>query len=133
MNFQWLDLLAWADEWSSRPTIERYPQVHYRAVISRAYYAVYHSAEELARTLGLPSTASASDHFRVRKFFENRGRVAQQLSIALNRLYRWRISADYVIDPQDDVTIDAKTVAQQALAVAHRAMAMIENLQRKVV
>jgi hypothetical protein len=69
----------------------------------------------------------------VRKFFENRGRVAQQLSIALNRLYRWRISADYVIDPQDDVTIDAKTVAQQALAVAHRAMAMIENLQRKVV
>jgi hypothetical protein len=31
------------------------------------------------------------------------------------------------------VTIDAKTVAQQALAVAHRAMAMIENLQRKVV
>lgn len=133
MNFQWRDLLTWADEWSSKPTIDHYPDVHYRAVISRAYYAVYHSAEELARTLGLPATSSASDHFRVRKFFENRGRVANQLSISLNRPYRWRISADYIIDPQDDVTIDAKHVAQQALAVAHKAIAMVENLQKKVV
>lgn len=131
MNFQWRDLLTWADEWSTKPAIDSYPAVHYCAVISRAYYAVYHSAAELAHTLGLPSTSSASDHFRVRKFFENRGSVAKQLSIALNRLYRWRISADYIIDPQDDVTIDAKLVAQHALAVAHKAMAMIENLQRK--
>jgi uncharacterized protein (UPF0332 family) len=131
MNFQWADFLALATEWVNNPTSSSYPQALYRSVISRAYYAVYHSAEELAYTLGLQFTSSASDHFRLRKFYENRGRVAKQLSLFLYDLYRLRISADYVLDVEDDVARDPQRAAQRALEAAHKAQAVIEYLQPK--
>ena len=128
MNFAWHEYLALADEWANSPNSSHYPQALYRSIISRAYYAVYHRAEELALALGVQSTASASDHYRVRTFFAERGRVARQLSLLLRDLYHLRIGADYVIDEDHIVTSDAQTAAQQAINMAHKALSMIEHL-----
>lgn len=128
MNFEWNEYLALATEWANNPDSSRYPQALYRSVISRAYYAVYHQAEELAVTLGVQSTASASDHYRVRTFFADRGRVARQLSLLLRDLYQLRIGADYVISGLDIVTRDAQLAARQALDMAHKALSIIEHL-----
>ena len=108
-----------------------YPQATYRSVISRAYYAVFHASFALTQTLGLESTQSAGDHYRVRKFFENRGRVAGQLSQLLRSLYDFRVSADYTIQAGNPVSEDARPIAQQVLLDAHKAMTMIEYLQAK--
>lgn len=54
------------------------------------------AAFDTAQDLGLEATRSATDHYRLRKFFESRGRVAAQLSLALRTLYDLRISADKV-------------------------------------
>lgn len=128
MNFEWDEYLALATEWANNPDGSRYPQALYRSIISRAYYTVYHRAEQLALTLGLQSTASASDHYRVRTFFADRGRAARQLSLILRDLYHLRIGADYVIDERDIVTRDAQTAAQQALDMANKAILVLEHL-----
>lgn len=128
MNFEWDEYLALATEWANNPDSSRYPQALYRSVISRGYYAVYHQAEELAVTLGVQSTASASDHYRVRTFFADRGRVARQLSLLLRDLYQLRIGADYVISERDIVTRDAQLAAQQALDMARKALSIIAQL-----
>lgn len=77
MNFEWSEYLALATEWANNADGSRYPQALYRSIISRAYYATYHRTEELAQALGLQSTSSASDHYRLRTFFADRGRVAR--------------------------------------------------------
>ncbi len=128
MSFEWNEYLALATEWANNPDSSRYPQALYRSVISRAYYAVYHQAAELAVTLGVQSTASASDHYRVRTFFADRGRVARQLSLLLRDLYQLRIGADYVISERDIVTRDAQLASQQALDMARKALSIIDLL-----
>ena len=128
MNFEWDEYLALATEWANNPGGSRYPQALYRSIISRAYYAVYHRAEELALALGVQSTASASDHYRVRTFFADRGRAARQLSLLLRDLYHLRIGADYVINEREVVTRDPQIAAQQALDMANKAILVIEHL-----
>ncbi len=80
MNFWWKDYLAVAIAWLPEAANNSYAEAVYRSAISRAYYAVFHAAFDTAQALGMQATRSASDHFRLRKFFEGRGRVAAQLS-----------------------------------------------------
>ena len=115
----------------SEAATHRYPEAVYRSAISRAYYAVFHAALDVAQDLGLQATRSATDHYRLRKFFESRGRVAAQLSLALRTLYDLRISADYEIDKQDLVTSDAQAAAQQAIDTAQKALLVVEYLVRR--
>ena len=67
----------------------------------------------------------------MRKFFENRGRVAAQLSQKLRSLYDWRVSADYSIAAGNPVTEDGQAIAQQTLLDAHKAMELIGYLRPK--
>ena len=129
MNFLWKDYLALAVTWLPEAAASNYPAAVYRSAISRAYYAVFHAAFDTAQELGMQATRSASDHYRLRKFFEGRGRVAAQLSLALRTLYDLRISADYEIDAQDLVTSDTQTAAQQAINTAQKALQVIEYLK----
>ena len=129
--FQWSHYLALADEWITNAATSQHPEAIYRSLISRAYYAVFHASFDLAQTLGLENTQSASDHYRVRKFFENRGRVAAQLSQKLRSLYDWRVSADYSIEAGNPVTEDGQAIAKQTLLDAHKAMELIGYLQPK--
>lgn len=123
--FQWSEYLALANEWMANAAASQHPEAVYRSLISRAYYAVFHASADLAQTLGLESTQSASDHYRVRKFFENRGRVAAQLSQKLRSLYDWRVSADYSIEAGNPVTENALAIAQQTLLDANKAIELI--------
>ena len=128
MNFLWKDYLLVATEWVAAATASSHPHAVYRSAISRAYYAAFHAAFTLAQSLGMEDTSSASDHYRVRKFFERRGRGGQQLSLLLRSLYDLRISADYVVDPYDQISVEPQTSAQRALDMAYRALATVEYL-----
>lgn len=68
--FEWSHYLALADEWLTNAATSQHPEAVYRSLISRAYYAVFPASFDLAQTLGLENTQSASAHYRVRKFFE---------------------------------------------------------------
>lgn len=94
-EFDWRHFLFLAGEWYANPATSQYTEALYRSISSHAYYAAYHVAEEIARQLGMEATLSASDHYRVRQFYTNRGRLANQLSTILRDLYRLRIDADY--------------------------------------
>ena len=131
MNFLWKDYLLLAGVWKDEATTSSYPEAVYRSAISRAYYAVFHAAFDAAQNLGMQATRSASDHYRLRKFFEGRGRIAAQLSFALRTLYDLRISADYEINEHDLVTSNAQAAAQQALDTAHQALQVIEYLKSR--
>jgi hypothetical protein len=86
---------------------------------------------DVAQDLGLQTTRSASDHYRVRKFFATRGRVAAQLNYTMMALYNLRISADYEIIEGDLVTDDPQAAAQKALELAQKAMQSIAYLKPK--
>lgn len=130
-TFAWDDFLALAVEWQTYAAASHYPIAVYRSSISRAYYAVFHAAFELAATLGLPSKRSGVDHYHLRKFFERRGRVATQLSATLRSLYDLRISADYERQTYNPVTTDAQAATAEAIRLAQLAMQLIANLQGK--
>lgn len=55
-TFGWDEFLTLAVEWQSNAMTSRYPVAVYRSSISRAYYAIFHAAFDLATTLGLQST-----------------------------------------------------------------------------
>lgn len=131
MSFVWKDFLLLADGWVGNTTERTYADALYRSAISRAYYTAYHTAYELAVELGMQPTSSASDHFRVRKFFENRGRVARQVSSRLYDLYDLRISADYEISANSVVTKNAQAAAQRAVEMSHKVLEMVEFLQSR--
>lgn len=132
MNFAWQDFLRLAEEWGAMAA-PRYPEALYRSLISRAYYAIFHESADLAQAMGLTITRSASDHYRLRQFFgeRGRGRVAGQLAFILRTLYDMRASADYEIDPNDSVTNSTHLAARDALDLAHQAMQMIGYLRKK--
>lgn len=131
MNFGWKDFLLLATEWIDNATGSNYPEALYRSVISRAYYAAYHTAYELALNLGMQPTSSASDHYRVRKFFENRGRLARQLSHRLYDLYDLRITADYEISADNPIANNAQAAAQRAIETASKVFEIVTFLQSR--
>jgi uncharacterized protein (UPF0332 family) len=131
MNFSWNDYLSLAMMWGANLEGNAYPHAIYRSLISRVYYAVFHAAVDVAQDLGLQTTRSASDHYRVRKFFATRGRVAAQLNHTMMALYNLRISADYEIIEGDLVTDDPQAAAQKALELAQKAMQSIAYLKPK--
>jgi hypothetical protein len=64
-EFDWQHFLALAGEWYANPTTSHYAEALYRSISSRAYYAAYHAAEKCAIQLGMETTSSASDHYRM--------------------------------------------------------------------
>lgn len=131
MDFTWNDFLELANEWQGNAVNSKRPLSLYRSIASRAYYAVFHQAFALAKESGLQSTTSASDHFHLRKFFENRGRNARQLSLHLRDLYDLRIDADYSLTAIAFSPEKAAASAQRSIEKAARAMAMIEHLRAR--
>lgn len=129
--FAWDDFLSLAVEWQANAAASHYPAAVYRSSISRAYYAVFHAAFDLAATLGLQSTGAGVDHYHLRKFFERRGRMAAQLSAILRSLYDLRISADYERQARNPVTTDAPVATAEAIRLAQQAMQWLANLQAK--
>ena len=130
-DFDWQHFLALAGEWYATPTTDQYAEALYRSISSRAYYAAYHAAEECAIQLGMETTSSASDHYRVRHFYTNRGRLANQLSVILRDLYRLRIDADYESDKTEMTISNPHAAAQRALALSTRASQLLTHLQPK--
>jgi uncharacterized protein (UPF0332 family) len=129
--FDWPHFLALAGEWYANPAMTQYAEALYRSISSRAYYAAYHAAEEVAVALGMEVTSSASDHYRVRHFYTSRGRLASQRSIILRDLYRLRSDADYEHDKTEMTINDPNAAARRALALSTRAIQLLAHLQTK--
>lgn len=71
-------------------------EVHWRAAISRAYYAAFHQARDFLQSLGFDVPRSDTAHAFLWRRLENSGhKTLQQAGTALVQLRRQRNRADY--------------------------------------
>lgn len=97
MSFDWTDFLALAEALESAPDLPGPPEAALRSAVSRAYYAAFHCAMNVASEEGFDPSGSGSDHrnvplhFRRHKTNDTRCKIA----LELDRLRDNRRKADY--------------------------------------
>jgi len=127
MSFKWTDYLDFASrlyDAPEAPELAELEEASLRSAASRAYYATFHCALDLACREGFHPTGSGADHFSVQKHFRSRGieeelhgEVARELKLLWDR----RKEVDYQ-DRFDD------RPSSQAYWAVNLATSIIENL-----
>ena len=126
MSFNWADYLRFAESLVSTPSSPGPEEAALRAAISRAYYAAFCSARNLAESRGEMTRARRStDHRLVIDHFQDAPEfVRQQIGADLSRLRRFRNNADY-----DDRLKDTPlTLAQLSVSIAHGILTALGSL-----
>ncbi|MCX7707647.1 MAG: hypothetical protein N2204_06545 [Anaerolineae bacterium] len=126
MSFNWADYLTLAEALMNDPRTPGPEEASLRTAISRAYYAAYRSALNLALSRGeITPVGSASDHVLVINHFRNANdRVKQKIGANLSRLRSNRNQADY-----DDVLSGRPAAtAQSSVALARNVLAALDSL-----
>jgi len=98
MSFDWVDLLRLAEALESAPDSPGPPEAALRSAVSRAYYAAFHCALNLASKEGFVPSYSGDDHQKVQAHFRNSSPSDsnhRKIAVELGRLYRNRCAADY--------------------------------------
>jgi uncharacterized protein (UPF0332 family) len=115
MSFDWAEFLTLADALLRNPDSPGPEEASLRSAISRAYYAAFCSARNLARDRReITPTGSARDHLLVKKHFEaSPDRTRRKIGINLGRLRNYRNMADY-----RDSLSRATPMAQSSVALA---------------
>lgn len=127
MSFNWTDYLDFASRLYEAPEAPELPELEeasFRSAASRAYYATFHCALDLACREGFRPTHSGTDHLEVRKHFRSRGREEElhgEVARELKLLWDRRKEADYR-DRFDDPP------SSQAYWAVNLATSIIENL-----
>jgi len=124
MSFNWLDYLALAKFIKDNPdTYSHISEAAYRASVSRAYYAVFRSALNMARKEGFKPSWTGDDHIRIRTFLRESAAAPtaikqnrRKASVELDRLCDFRRSADY----DDKIRGEVKHLATNAINMADR-------------
>lgn len=120
MSFYWSEYLDLADELLEEGKGTPRNEAKLRSAISRAYYAVYNTADKYAASKGIRGfhrTRGGSRHKDlIKRFLESRAKGHKQLGSNLNRLHNQRIDADYHFNYRSsrDLTFQAKTSVSQA-------------------
>jgi hypothetical protein len=119
MSFDWADYLKLAEALARDPNAPGPAEASLRTAISRAYYAAYRSALNLAVKRGELAVAGlASDHTLVINHFRDASdRTRQKIGANLSRLRGNRNKAGY-----DDV------LTGQPAAIAHSSVAFARNV-----
>jgi uncharacterized protein (UPF0332 family) len=126
MSFDWTQFLELAEALESDPDLPGPREAALRSAVSRAYYAAFNCAVDLACREGFVPRYSGADHSRVRAHFRDNGssdKVRGHISTQLGRLYKRRCEADYrpSIDRPD-------YLAQYAISMARSVMADLWSL-----
>lgn len=125
MSFNWLNYLDFAKHIKNNPNVfESISEAAYRAATSRAYYAVFKYALNLAKREGFQPSNTGDDHIKIQKYFReskiNNNR--RKASVQLVRLYEFRRKADY----EDEFNMQPINLAKYAIGMADK---FIEYLQ----
>jgi uncharacterized protein (UPF0332 family) len=126
MSFDWADYLRLAESLVSNPNSPGPEEAALRAAISRAYYAAFCSARNLAESRGEMIRARRStDHWQVIDHFQDTPEfVRQQIGADLGRLRRFRNNADY----DDRLKDPPLTVARLSVSIAHGILNALNSL-----
>jgi len=97
MSFDWTDFLTLAEALKSAPDSPGPPEAALRSSVSRAYYAAFHYAMNVAREEGYTPSSSGDDHKNVQAHFRHYKPtdVRRKIALDLDRLRNNRSKADY--------------------------------------
>jgi uncharacterized protein (UPF0332 family) len=97
MSFIWADFLTLAASLQQNPTIPGPEEASLRTAISRAYYAAFRSARDLAQAKeGFLPSGTGQYHGRVQQHFRNQtDHIHRKIGADLGRLCDNRRKADY--------------------------------------
>lgn len=125
MSFDWNDFLIFARSLERDPLVPGPDEAAVRSAASRAYYAAFHLAIELAETEGFSRKRTGDDHVEIRRYYRNhqptnksRLKIAQELE----RLHNKRREADY------HSQISSPHLATYAIGMAEQIIALLESL-----
>ncbi len=126
MIFNWRDLWLLADALMRNPNSPGPEEGALRSAVSRAYYAAFCSARNVARERGeFTPTSSVKDHHLVRKHFGNSSHsVRRKISADLGRLRRRRNQADY----HDTLDGEPISLAQSSVTIARNVLDALDAL-----
>lgn len=126
MIFDWTDLWVLANALMRDPSSPGPEEGALRSAISRAYYAAFCNARNLARDRGeFTPTGSGRDHQLVREHFENSScQIRRKISADLDRLRDNRNRADY----NDVLNSNPVSLAQSSVAIAKNVLDALASL-----
>jgi uncharacterized protein (UPF0332 family) len=128
MSFNWLDFLTLSEKLQSDPEIFGLREASLRSAISRAYYAAFQYAMNLAKLEGYLPKHTGDDHIAVQKFFRDytpKNYSRRKIAVELDRLRDQRRLADY----EENLHRDANIPAQIAISLAKNVIANVDSLQ----
>lgn len=119
MSFDWVEFLTLAEALQSDPDSPGPPEAALRSAVSRAYYAAFHCALNVASEEGFDSSGSGDDHRNVQRHFRHHktNSTRQKIAIELDRLRNNRSKADY-----------EDTLSSRAESLAHLTINMARNV-----
>ena len=125
MAFNWGQFLALAEGWYGSPPSEL-EEAAYRAIISRAYYAAFKSASDVAIQHSDYRAVGTNEHENIRTYFYEspemrRGRIGKNL----NQLRIMRNDADYK-NPYPNPNIHKE--AQLAIYYAREVLDLLKEI-----
>ena len=126
MSFDWGEFLQFAKGLNSDPMVPGPQEAALRSATSRAYYAAYHSALDVAKAEGFYPRSGGQDHYNVRKHFREHlpSKDRSKISTQLDRLYDLRLKADY----DDSLDRQPTSLASHAIGIADRILNMLDSL-----
>jgi len=126
MSFHWSDYLTLAESLVTDPAAPGPREATLRAAISRAYYAAFCSARNLAKSRGeIVTTQTASEHGLVIAHFRGSSEpIRRRIGADLGRLRKHRNSADY----DDRLAGDPLATAKLSVVTARNVLAALSTL-----
>lgn len=126
MSFHWGDYLTLAESLVSDPAAPEPREAALRAAISRAYYAAFCSARNLAKSQGeIVPTRTASEHELVIVHFRGSSDPRRRrIGADLGRLRKYRNNADY----DDQLAGDPLAKAKLSVATARNVLTALGSL-----
>jgi uncharacterized protein (UPF0332 family) len=127
MSFDWAEFLTLAEALQSAPDSPGPQVAALRTAASRAYYAAFHCAVDLALGEGFELTHRGEDHKRIQDYFRNYkppSPLRRKISLELNRLYNHRREADY----DNNLKRQPGSLAAQAIGMARDVLNKLGSL-----
>jgi uncharacterized protein (UPF0332 family) len=127
MSFDWTEFLTFAEALRSSPDSPGPAEAALRSAASRAYYAAFHQALNVARKEGFVPSYQKDDHRAIRAYFRNHepsDPVRRKIATELERLWDQCRQADYEPILQKEPT----SLAGHAIGMARRVLERLASL-----
>jgi len=125
MGFDWSEYYKLSEALYKDPNIFGYEEATFRTIASRAYYAAFKCAINLAQKEGYMPSFNGSDHEDIRRYYRNdkNNQIRTKISADLDRLCKNRTKADYY----DHFRSSPRSLANYSIGLAKK---ILENLSK---